>query len=132
MAPPKGHARYGGRTKGVANKTTLKRAEAIEEGERRAGRPMAVPRMKELADRFFSLGNAYSPLRERKKDDKFPPDEEKSVKYHGKAADIYANVAPYETPKIQSTAIRGDTDENTEVVHRVKLEIVPTGVKLPS
>lgn len=121
----KGGPKTGGRKAGVPNKATLARTQNIEEVERRAGRPLAVVRLSELGERFYSLGNAYSPLRERPKkdgkDDPFPSDERKSVDYHSRAARIFADVANYQSPKLQSTVLRPDSPaENGPIEVHIK------------
>lgn len=101
-----------GRKKGQASKTTIARADAIERAERESGRAMATQRLSELAQYFYSLGARYSPTRDRKKPinkegqmDDTPADEGKSVGYMKEAARIYADLAPYQSPKVQSTTL---------------------------
>ena len=116
MGAPKGHPRYGGRTKGVPNKSSIARAEAMTEDRKRTGRKGGVEAMSEIMNYFLALGAKYQPRGES-------PDEAKCAKYLKMAADIASDVAQYETPKLQSTTLRGDTDPNAEPI-RVQLEIV--------
>lgn len=104
-----------GRQKGTPNKTTIARQEAIVQEERASGRRLAIIRLAEIADHFGGLAAKYSPTRDRTKPfgadgklDDTPPDEARSVGYLRESAKWLAEIAPYQSPKLQSTTLAQD------------------------
>ena len=107
--------RRGGRQKGVPNKATLARASAIAEQKQKAGQKLGVEVMSEAMMHFRALAAKYQvggPA----------PNEKLFVKYLSQAASIAADVAPYESSKLQSTTLRGDKDQ--PITHTLNVHFV--------
>jgi len=97
--------RRGGRKPGSRNKTTAQRAAQIEKEIRESGQRLAIERLNDVAQEFFDLAEQYKPSTST------TPDEHKYVQYLSKVASILADLAPYQSSKLQSTTLRGDRDQ---------------------
>jgi hypothetical protein len=111
MAPPKGHARYpgAGRKLGTPNKMTIKKAEAIVAEQRKLGNKIATDIMAEVMNFLAGLGAKYQPRPNEDTGVLEGGNESKCVKYLKMAADIAAHLASFQSPKLQSTTLRGDS-----------------------
>jgi hypothetical protein len=117
MSGSKPGERRGGRRKGVPNKVTLLRAAELEAKRQRTGNRPAIEVMSDAMNYFRGLAAQYQPVAARAlaamNDEerlRHTPDETLFVKYLKLAADIASDLANYETPKLASTTLRGDSD----------------------
>lgn len=96
--------RYGGRKKGTLNKTSRQRAAIIQKEIKASGAWLAIERLDQVLTEFLELAEKYRPGSET-------PDEAKRVQYLMKVASIAADLAPYQTAKLQATMLVGDRDK---------------------
>lgn len=135
MPVPKGQ-RYGGRKKGTPNKVTLERAVAVRENLKASGQTAALDELRELARYHKSKGAQFQPQFAQAKDENGNPvvdrdgkpmltqiggDAVKSNEHLQRAEHILIAIIPYETPKLQSTTLRGDANPDAPPIQvRVK------------
>lgn len=100
-----------GRKKGTPNKVTVERAIGVESLERQAGRRLAVERMAEAMEYWFGIAGRNQPNLKGTKDKDgkdINPDAKLFVQAMKEGARLAEALAPYQTPKLQSTTLRTD------------------------
>lgn len=105
----KGHAKAGGRQPGTPNKVTVQRALGIEQAERASGRKLAIERLAEAMEYWFGLAGQYQPVIENAPNPKADPKEFRACLKEGTTC--ARDLAPYQSPKLQSTTIRQDVPQ---------------------
>jgi len=93
--------KHGGRKKGTPNKTTVERAQRIEQAERQSGRRLAVERLAEAMDFWFGLAARHQPNGPE-------PNPTLFKTYLKEGTTVARDLAPYQSPKLQSTTLRQD------------------------
>jgi hypothetical protein len=96
--------RRGGRQKGTPNKNSLERAAIVQKKIKDSGQALAIERLEVIAAEFEALAEIYRPGQKG-------GDETKYVQYLSKAGSILADLAPYQSSKLQSTTLVGDRDK---------------------
>jgi len=93
--------KHGGRQKGTPNRTTIERAQRIEQAERQSGRRLAVERLAEAMDFWFGLAAKHQPGGPE-------PNPTLFKQYLKEGTTVARDLAPYQSPKLQSTTLRQD------------------------
>lgn len=115
---PRGSApgeRRGGRRKGVPNKATLKKSAERAEQARAKGLKLGVDILSEAANYFVGLASTYAPV-----DGNPNANRDKFAENLRLAASIAKDLAPYETPRLQSVAV---TDERLDLTKLTDKEL---------
>ena len=112
--PKPGEPRRGGRKKGTPNKATFAREMTIRELRELQGSKLAKDVMAITMGHFLKLAEQYAPA-------SASPDEGNFVKYLTLASGIAKDLAPYESPRMQSTVIRGD---DKPIAHSLTVKFV--------
>lgn len=107
--------RRGGRIKGVPNKSTLARSAEIADEAKRKGKPLAVEVMEDGMHRFIALAAQYQVGGPQ-------PNIKQFEHYYEKALKLADKLAPYQTPKLQSTTLVGDRDK--PITHTLNIHFV--------
>lgn len=130
-----GGPKTGGRKKGSVNKTTLERAAAIQAEARARDQKTGVDVMRDVMNRYLGMAAKYQPLIEGGAPNP-NHDEKKYLAFLRVAGDFGDKLAPYETPRLQSTTLRSDTPEQPIEVKltivRKQLTRAPDGVYVPA
>jgi len=98
----------GGRKAGVPNKTSLSKSAEIYEERKRSGRPIAVDLMSQTMTHYWNLAAKHRVGGPE-------PDELKFDHYLGKCGNVAKDLAPYETPKLQTITMREETLDLTKL-----------------
>lgn len=109
--------RRGGRKKGVPNKATKAREAEIAKKRAAEGQQLAKDVLAAAMNAYLTLADKYDPASGNQ-----IGDEAKFDRYLSKAAAIAADLAPYESSKLQSTTIIGDRDK--PVTHTLNVNFV--------
>lgn len=124
-----------GRRKGSRNKVTLARAEAIRAEAKANDQKTGVEVMREVMNRYLGVAAKYQPMAEGGVPNP-NHDEKKYLEALRIAGDFGDKLAPYETPRLQSTTLRNDVpDEPIQVkltIVRKRLTQAPDGVYVPA
>ena len=111
----RGQPKTGGRRAGSVNKSTLERREMIEQGERASGRKLAIERLAEAMEYWFGLAAQHQPTGPTPNVDEF----RKCLK---EGTGCARDLAPYQSPKLQSTTLRQDTPQEPI---QIEVSIIP-------
>lgn len=110
-----------GRRKGTPNKTTLKRAAAVQAEVAAKDQKTGVAVMRDVMNRYLTMAAKYQPFADEGGAANPNHNEEKYLLFLRIAGVFADKLAPYETPRLQTTTLRNDTPEEPI---EVKLTIV--------
>lgn len=124
---PKGSNAGGGFKKGQKTRKTLERElvaaraqEAVRAADQVAaagGAKLAKDVLREAMNYFYGLAALYQPSASNRQ-----ADEKKFAAYMKQATDIAGDLIPYETPRLQSTVLKGD--KTAPIHHVVEIEFI--------